>query len=101
MTEGPDRWGGLRRVFRLALGRREVEDEVGGERRFHLEEGIEELVASGLSQAQAEREARTRFGDLPRIGAELERIDRRMVGRRSVAAIWVRTAPARWLAVRE
>ena len=85
MTEGPDRWGGLRRVFRLALGRREVKDEVGAELRFHLEERIEELVASGLSQAQAEREARTRFGDLPRIGAELERIDRRMVRRRSVA----------------
>src|ERR1043166_5074277 len=84
MTEGPDRWGGLRRVFRLALGRREVKDEVGAELRFHLEERIEELVASGLSRAEAEREARTRFGDLPRIGAEVERIDRRMVRRRSV-----------------
>src|ERR1041385_3207408 len=85
MKQGPDRWAGLRRVFRLPLGRRGVRDEVGTELRFHLEERIEELVASGLSRAEAVREARARFGDLPRIGAEVERIDRRMVRRRTVA----------------
>src|ERR1041384_6427708 len=85
MTQGPDRWAGLRRGVRLPLGGRGVRDEVGTELRFHLEERIEELVASGLSRAEAVREARARFGDLPRIGAEVERIDRRMVRRRTVA----------------
>src|ERR1041384_5198129 len=67
MTQGPDRWAGLRRGVRLPLGGRGVRDEVGAELRFHLEERIEELVASGLSRAEAVREARARFGDLPRI----------------------------------
>src|ERR1051326_8775025 len=80
-----ERWEGLRRVFRLPLGRRAVRDEVTAELRFHFEERVEELVASGLSRAEAVREARARFGDLPRIGAEVERIDRRMVRRRTVA----------------
>jgi putative ABC transport system permease protein len=80
-----DRWAGLRRVFRLPLGRRAVADQVREELRFHLEERIEELLAAGVSRADAEREARGRFGDVPRIGAEVERIDRRIVRRRSLA----------------
>jgi putative ABC transport system permease protein len=80
-----ERWEGLRRAFRLPIGRRAVKDEVSAELRFHLEERIEELVASGLSREAAEREARTRFGDLPAIGAAVEEIDRRMVRRRTVA----------------
>ena len=80
-----DRWEGLRRAFRLPLGRRAVKEEVSAELRFHLEERIEELVASGLRRDDAEREARARFGDVPAIGAAMEQIDRRMVRRRTVA----------------
>ncbi len=79
-----DRWGGLRRIFRLPLRSRDVKGEVSAELQFHLEERIEELMAAGLSRAAAEREARERFGDLPVVGAELERIDRRMVRRRGL-----------------
>ena len=80
-----DRWEGLRRAFRLPLGRRIVKEDVSAELRFHLEERIEELVAAGLPREEAEREARARFGDLPAIGAAMEEIDRRMVRRRTVA----------------
>ena len=54
----------LRRVFRLpeshARARRALDDEL----RFHLEGRVEELVAQGLSRADAEAEARRRFGDI-------------------------------------
>jgi putative ABC transport system permease protein len=41
-------------------------------------------MVEGLSRPEAEREARERFGDLPGVGAEVERIDRRMVRRRGL-----------------
>ena len=75
----------FRRVFRLPLGKRAVKGDVAAELDFHLQGRIEELMAAGLSRTEAEREARARFGDLPRIGAELERIDRETVRRRSLA----------------
>jgi predicted permease len=77
-----DPWQGTRRLFRLALGRRTLEADVDQELRFHLEERIEELVVQGRSRADAEREARTRFGDVGRIGAELRRLDSGALARR-------------------
>lgn len=77
-------WEGLKRAFRLPLGRRGVKGEVADELAFHLQERIEELVAGGLSREAAEAEARARFGDLPAIGAQVEQIDRRMVRRRTL-----------------
>ena len=65
----------FRKAFRLPLGKRAVRGDVAAELEFHIQGRIEELMAAGLSRTEAEREARTRFGDLPRIGAELERID--------------------------
>ncbi len=79
-----DRWAGLRRIFRLPLGRRSVKREVSDELRFHLEERIDEMMAAGLSREEAERNARARFGDLPAIGAMVEQIDRRMVRKRTM-----------------
>ena len=72
-------------MFRLPLGRRAVRGAVSEEIGFHIDERVEELMAAGLTRAEAEREARERFGDLPTIGAELERIDHRMARRRSMA----------------
>ena len=87
-----DRWRGLRRVFRLPLGRRLVEGEVAEEIRFHLEERIEELMTQGLSREAAEREARERFGDPRSVRTQLQRIDHRMVRRRTLGdaleAVW-------------
>lgn len=78
------RWDSVRRVFRLSRGSRNVKSEVSDELRFHLEERVDELMATGLSREEAEQTARVRFGDLPAIGALVEQIDRRMVRRRTI-----------------
>ena len=72
-----------RRVFRLPFSRRAVRAAVEDELRFHIEGRIEELMANGMERAQAEREARARFGDVARIGSELETIDRVQQRRRN------------------
>ncbi|HTL05216.1 MAG TPA: ABC transporter permease [Gemmatimonadales bacterium] len=69
------RWEGLRRVFRLPLGARGVQRDVEDELSFHLEERVEDLMQQGLSRADAEQEARRRFGDLTRVGSQLTRMD--------------------------
>ncbi|MDQ3996013.1 MAG: ABC transporter permease, partial [Gemmatimonadota bacterium] len=68
-------WPGLRRVFRLPANQRRVRGEVSDELWFHIQERLEELMERGLSRDQAEAEVRRRFGDVGRIGEELERID--------------------------
>ncbi|HEX5831157.1 MAG TPA: ABC transporter permease [Gemmatimonadaceae bacterium] len=53
----------VRRAFRLAIRRADrTEADVDAELRFHLESRIEQLVALGWSRANAEAEARRRFG---------------------------------------
>jgi predicted permease len=68
-------WPGLRRLFRLPVNERRVRDEVSDELWFHIEERIEEFMTRGLSRDEAEAEVRRRFGDIGRVGEELERID--------------------------
>lgn len=63
MTDSFDRWREARRVFRLPFSRRRAEREVDEELGFHLEERIEQFIESGLSRAEAESEARRRFGN--------------------------------------
>lgn len=63
--------------------RRDVDTELN----FHLEGRIEELVAGGMPREDAEREARSRFGNREQVEAEMERIDlsthkRRALGER-------------------
>ncbi|MGH7618232.1 MAG: ADOP family duplicated permease, partial [Gemmatimonadaceae bacterium] len=55
------------------------------ELRFHIDGRIDELVAQGMSRADAEREARTRFGDYRRIESEVQRLDRGSHRRRTLA----------------
>jgi predicted permease len=53
----------VRRAFHLDVHRRgRTEADVDDELRFHLEQRIERLVARGWSRAEAEDEARRRFG---------------------------------------
>lgn len=77
----------LPRKFRLARRRDAAQrgHEVDAELRFHLDERIEELVASGLPRPEAERVARERFGDVASVRAELEVIDANIDRRRSHA----------------
>ena len=56
----------FRRRFPLRLGRPEVDDEVDSELAFHLAMRERELVASGMSEADARRAAMDKFGDYTR-----------------------------------
>ncbi|MEP7345830.1 MAG: ABC transporter permease [Gemmatimonadaceae bacterium] len=73
-----DRW---RRGVQLPRAAQRVRTEVDAELQFHIDGRIEELVAQGLSREDAERQARKAFGDMHRIGAEVEEIDRDVVRR--------------------
>ena len=76
---------GLRRLFRLVGRPPSVEEEIEQEIGFHLDEEIRRLVSAGYTPAEAEREARQRFGSITDIRASLARIDRerRMQQRRA------------------
>jgi hypothetical protein len=76
-----------RRAFRV-VSNSVVREEVDAELRFHLEGRIEELMGAGMSRTDAEREARRRFGDADRIGAELQSIDADTRRRQSVHDMW-------------
>ena len=53
----------IRRAFQLAIRRAgRTEADVDDELRFHIEERVERLVARGWARADAEDEARRRFG---------------------------------------
>lgn len=70
----------------------EIRREIDEELRFHLEERIEALVASGLDEERARRQALGEFGDVGTVRAGLVRIDRRIVRRRrrreAVLVLW-------------
>ena len=51
-------------LFRVLTRRRDFEDGMSEELRFHVEQYVDELVRSGLSPEQAARLARTEFGSL-------------------------------------
>jgi predicted permease len=79
-----DRWPDLRRVFRLPHGPANAKKDVDAELEFHVAGRIDELIASGMSPQDAQREARRRFGDFARIEAEVERLERGRRRRRSL-----------------
>src|SRR6185436_11210143 len=77
-------WNRLRRVFRLPTTRGRIRDEVDSELQFHLEGRVEDLMErEGLSRADAEREARRRFGDFHAYRSETRSIDDTMLQRRN------------------
>jgi putative ABC transport system permease protein len=78
-------WRGLRRVFRIPLGWMGVKADVDAELTFHIQGRIDELMGRGLSRQDAEAETRRLFGDYARIESEVERIDRGMTRRRTIA----------------
>src|SRR5262245_774190 len=77
-------WPRLRRLFRLPTTAARVRADVDKELHFHIEGRIEELMTSGLTRVEAEREARRRFGDYGRIESEVERLDLATHRRRDV-----------------
>jgi predicted permease len=72
LAGGPDsRWPSrIKRLIRIRLGRAGIEGEVDQELHAHLQLSIDELIASGLPHAAAERQAAAAFGDFDAIAAE-------------------------------
>src|SRR4051812_29806751 len=67
---------GLRRFFRLADSAAHADPAtVDDELRFHIETRIDELVASGMSDAEARAAAQHDFGDVARYRADCLTID--------------------------
>lgn len=64
MTDAFDRWREARRAFRLPFSRRRARSEVEEELAFHIQERVDEFIAAGMTPADAEAEARRRFGNL-------------------------------------
>ncbi|HEY9467028.1 MAG TPA: ABC transporter permease, partial [Vicinamibacterales bacterium] len=81
----PHDWPGLRRVFRLPFSKRRMRADVDAELTFHIQGRVDELMAHGMSRAEAESEARRRFGDYGHVESEVERVDRYAQRRRSIA----------------
>jgi putative ABC transport system permease protein len=65
----------MKKIFRLPFSRDRVRRDVDTELSFHLEGRIDEMVAAGMSRADAELEAQRRFGDRAHVEAEVEQID--------------------------
>ena len=54
----------FRSLFRVLTRRRDFEDGMTEELRFHIDQYTEDLMQSGVSQAEAARRARIEFGCL-------------------------------------
>ena len=68
-------WAGLRRAFQLPFSRDRIRRAVDEELRFHIQERVEQFVASGIPREEAEAEARRRFGNLDGYQREARNID--------------------------
>ncbi len=72
----------------LRFWRSNVDADVEDELRFHFDERVAALVASGLSGDEARREAEREFGDVTVIRSRLGEIDRRVQATRRRADRW-------------
>jgi putative ABC transport system permease protein len=59
-----DASGKRRRGLRLPASRHRIDAELRDEFRFHMEERVEQFMASGMTRDQAEAEVHRRFGDI-------------------------------------
>jgi putative ABC transport system permease protein len=71
---------GIRRLFRLDRGARDVDRAVTDELEFHFDMTVRDLVAGGMPEAGARAEATRRFGDVHLARERLEAIDRERAG---------------------
>jgi predicted permease len=67
----------------LTFWRPNVQRDVDDEVRFHLEERTADLIARGLTPADAARQARAEFGDVDQVSADLRDIDQRILDHRA------------------
>ena len=59
----------------FAFWRRDPKHDARDEIGFHLDMRVRDLLDSGLSREEAEREARAEFGDAASVQEQLERIE--------------------------
>jgi len=78
---------GIRRLLRIG-GMHDIESAVDDELRFHLETTVRELVASGMGEKEARREAERRFGDVEAARRRLASLDRERVDSERRAEWW-------------
>src|SRR5271169_4523456 len=71
---------GIRRLFRLDRGARDVDRSVNEELEFHFDMTVRELVAGGMPDADARAETERRFGDVRLARERLQAIDRERAG---------------------
>jgi predicted permease len=82
------RFPGLRRLMRLDRASRAVERAVDDELQFHFDMTMSELMADGMNEDEARREAGRRFGDVRRTSRRLATIDRSRVKQERRAEWW-------------
>ena len=63
-----------RRLFRLPFRKNAAREEAHDEIRFHLDMKTEKLREMGFTEAEARAEAERRFGDVERVGDEVEQL---------------------------
>ncbi|MGI9626598.1 MAG: ADOP family duplicated permease, partial [Longimicrobiales bacterium] len=63
-----------RRLFRLPFRRERIREEVDEEIQFHLEERTAKYIREGLSVEEAQAAAAARFGDVERVGDDMEEL---------------------------
>ena len=76
---------GLRRVFRLPLGRAAVYREIDEELEYHVDRRRDELIAAGVDPGAARDRALGEFGDVAAIKNECRKIGRSRVRRMRLA----------------
>jgi putative ABC transport system permease protein len=72
---------GLKRVFRLTIGRSGVEKDVEEEIQFHLEARTEELIREGVPPREAAAQAEAEFGDVGKYRDQMRSLGRRRSNR--------------------
>src|SRR5690348_15257442 len=72
----------------LRFWRSEIDADLDDELRFHFEQRIEALVASGLARDEAEQQALREFGEVGVVKEDIREIDRRVYKARRRAHRW-------------
>ena len=65
----------FRRLFRFDNDHRDVARAVDDELQFHFEAAVRDLIAQGVTESDARRQAEARFGDVERTRSSLKSID--------------------------
>jgi putative ABC transport system permease protein len=90
---------GVRRLFRLPWSRPEMRRDLDDEVRFHLQMRVDDLIALGMTDAEAQAEALRRLGDADELRHYMMRVnERRAFIDRAIgwSADWVQDVALAW-----